>query len=553
MKSRQFLWLAVIGFCAAILCPSWEMRAESAGKSDLDDALRLRVTAEGLPDLNNVIEKLQSALDKGLEVEDAELSEQMLSDALMERASTLMRVVNSNSIADDRIRQILRLIVSDLRRVLAYDNPPPLANFMLGRLMALPGNDPHEARRLLTKFLDAQDVTPEQRAEAFALRGQTQTDDERALADFEEAIKLDPENSSYGLMRAVFLRNRKKLDEALVAVNDMLKRTPEDANALILRGEVFRQLEKFDDALASFDEAAKLAPQAPAPFQNRGEIYRQQDNYPQAITEFTKVLELQPGSLLPLVHRAESYLLNKQFEEALADTDAVLEKEPLIAAHRLRAEALAQSNRLGDAIAEIKKAAQKLPNQTELKMQLALYYLLDKQPEQAISAYEDILLLNPDDFQALRSRGDAYLNLGKHTEAINDFEQALKLQPEDTTLLNNLAWVLATSPEAEIRNGTRAVELATKACELTEYKLPHILSTLAAAFAESGNFDTAIKWSQKAVEMEDPENDQQLAKELDSYQKKQPWRERQNVVKTESKSELVPVSPPELDKQSIDF
>ncbi|WP_197530359.1 tetratricopeptide repeat protein [Bythopirellula polymerisocia] len=553
-------WFAVMVSCLIALgsvSVSPNAWAESAGQADLDEALRMRVTVEGLPDLSQVIDRLQLSLDKGLEVEEAELAEQMISDALMERASALMQVVNSNSIGDDRIKQILRLIISDLRRVLAYDNPPPEANLMLGRLMALPGGDPHESRRLLGKYLETADINDAQRAEAYFLRGQVQTDEEKALADFDEAIKLDPENENYGLLRIVFLRNRQKFDEALAAVNEILEDTPEHANALILQGELFRQLDKPDQAIESFDEATKIAPQSPGPYQNRGEIYREQKDYAKAIDEFTKVLELQPGIVMPLVHRAEAYLNNGQLEEALADADAVLASEQVepihrVAAHRLRGEALAQLNRLDEAIEEIEQLSRTVPNQPELKMQLALYYLVAKQPQKAISAYDDVLLMDPENALALRSRGDANLNIGNHAEAIEDFEKALKVDPEDAALLNNLAWVLATSPEAEVRNGDRAVELATKACELTEYQMPHILSTLAAAFAESGNFDTAVEWSQKAVNMHDPENDEQLAKELASYQKKQPWRERQNIADNNDQSN--PKSTPEESgAQSIDF
>jgi tetratricopeptide (TPR) repeat protein len=536
----SLLGLALVLLTAVRAAPA---RAESAGLADLDEAMRMRVTAEGLPDLNQVIDKVQVALDKGLEVEDAELAEQMLSGALMERANTMMQVVNSNSVRDDRIKQILRLIVSDLRRVLAYDNAPPSANFMLGKLMSLPGGDPHEARRLLSKYIDTPDVPVDERAEAYMLRARIQTDEEKAIADFDAAIALVPDNTSYGLVRAMFLRSKNKFDDAMAAVDEMIEKSPEDANALILRGEVFREMGKTDDAIKSFDEATKLAPQAPGPYQNRGEIYREKEDYAKAVEEFTKVLELQPGDLLPLVHRAEAYLHDGKLEQALADTDAVLEKQQVVAAHRLRGEILAQLNRLDEAIAEMQQLTKSVPNQPELKIQLALYYLINKQPREAISEYDDVLLLNPDNFLALRSRGDAYLNIGKHKEAIADFEAALKLEPEDTTILNNLAWVLATSPEAEVRNGKRAVELATKACELTEYKMPHILSTLAAAFAESGNFDTAIEWSQKAVDMDDPENDEQLAKELASYQKKEPWRERQEVGSTDGKKPVDKAAP----------
>jgi tetratricopeptide (TPR) repeat protein len=66
---------------------------------------------------------------------------------------------------------------------------------------------------------------------------------------------------------------------------------------------------------------------------------------------------------------------------------------------------------------------------------------------------------------------------------------------------NGAAWILATHPAAELRNGARAVELATKACELTKWKDASYLDTLAAAYAERGQFDKAVEWQEKAVSL----------------------------------------------------
>ncbi len=76
----------------------------------------------------------------------------------------------------------------------------------------------------------------------------------------------------------------------------------------------------------------------------------------------------------------------------------------------------------------------------------------------------------------------------------------MKLQPHDVGILNNYAWVLATAPEDKLRDGHRAVALATDACRQTEYKQDYILSTLAAAYAETGDFESARKWSAAAVD-----------------------------------------------------
>jgi hypothetical protein len=98
-------------------------------------------------------------------------------------------------------------------------------------------------------------------------------------------------------------------------------------------------------------------------------------------------------------------------------------------------------------------------------------------------------------------------------------------------VLNNLAWLLATSPGDDARDGKRAVELATKDCEVTEWEEAHIISTLADAYAEIGDFDNARTYSKQAVEdgTGSEQVTEQLAAELESYEAAAPWRERQTM------------------------
>ncbi len=84
----------------------------------------------------------------------------------------------------------------------------------------------------------------------------------------------------------------------------------------------------------------------------------------------------------------------------------------------------------------------------------------------------------------------------------------------------------------DLRDGKKALELALKACEATDYKQAHILSTLAAAYAETGDFEKAREWSKKTVELATEEDNpqlDQLKQELESYQKDKPWREEQKT------------------------
>jgi tetratricopeptide (TPR) repeat protein len=560
MKSWHRIVLATVAavICIVIACQAKYGAAQDAatkavasggdGVAALDEALRARIEVNDLRDLNRVILLVESALEKGLDDADEEFAQNMLCDTLMERATKLMQVFSTQPLQPNQAQQIRNLVTSDLRRVLTYDNSPAEAHLMLGRLLALPAGDPYEARRILNGYLEREDLPDENQAEALALRGRLAKDPAKSLADFEEAIRLVPENENYQLVRALLLRAQNKIEESLAAVDEILEHNPDAANALILQGEIYRVLKRPGDALTSFDSATELIPQAPGPYQNRGEIYREQGHYDKAVEQFSKVLEYKPGVLLTLVHRAEAYLNDQKPELALADSELVLEKKSLIAAHRIRAAALSKLDRLDEAIIEMEQLAEAIPREPELRMQLALYYLVDQQLEKAVSAYSEVLEIDGENVVALRSRGDTYLNFGKHAEAIADFEQALSLQKDDTSLLNNLAWVLATSPDDQLRDGKRAIELAAKACELTEHKQSHILSTLAAAYAESGNFESAIEWSKKSVEMNDPEHCDQLKKELESYSSGKPWRERQSIdkEKTPPKEPLTefPQAPP---------
>ncbi|HYO24345.1 MAG TPA: tetratricopeptide repeat protein [Lacipirellulaceae bacterium] len=509
-------------------------RAEGEGQADLDEALRVKITAEGLRDLNQVIELLEKSLEKGLDVESSDFAEQMLSESLLQRATELGAVVESvpkANLADSRMQRILALATSDLRRVLDYDNPPAKASAMLARLLALTGGDDDEARELLDAVIEGEgfaELPVGEQAEALALRGSLQTDSAQALADYARAIELAPDQAKYRLSRAEFQFQNDDVEGALTEVRAVVEQTPDQIAAHVLLVEILRTLKRYDEALAAADRIAEIAPTSPMASMTRGEIYREMEEFDKAIAEFSRVLEIEPGLDLALIRRAESYFLAGKLDQALADVDAVIADNPrLVVAHGLRAQVLAGKENFSEAISEMKLLAEELPGQADVRMHLALYYLLNDQPRQAIDAYTEVLDVDPKNFLALRSRGDAYLSVGEHGPAIDDFTRALELAPEDSALLNNLAWVLATSPVDQLRDGKRAIELAAKACELTEYKQAHILSTLAAAYAEAGDFDTARKWSQQAVDMNDPEHAEQLAKELASYVAKQPWRERQ--------------------------
>ncbi len=342
--------------------------------------------------------------------------------------------------------------------------------------------------------------------------------------------------------RGLYLLSRGKLDEALADLDRSLDIEPDDAATHQARGMALFGLKKFDAALASFQKVLEIAPELRAARWYRARVFRETGDYASALAEWDQLLEKKPNDLAALAQRAEIHFETGDFPSALADAESILEmREHYVPALILRAEALVQSKRIEEAIKSLADSVDEVPDQKNiLLLQLARYYLVDRRADEAIKTLDQLLSENQDNWLALRIRGDALLAIGKQAPAIENYEAALKQRPEDSSTLNNLAWVLATSPDGDLRDGVRAVELATKACEATAYEEPHILSTLAAAYAEKGEFDSAVRWSEKAVELgkqadegPHPQLDQ-LTAELASYREGKPWRERQSQEPRES-------------------
>jgi len=100
---------------------------------------------------------------------------------------------------------------------------------------------------------------------------------------------------------------------------------------------------------------------------------------------------------------------------------------------------------------------------------------------------------------ALAQMGGALANEGKLMEAVRRYREALQFQPDLIEVLNNLAWLMATANEAAVRNGPEAIQLAERACALTQHRQAMFIGTLAAAYAENGRFEEARNTAQKAI------------------------------------------------------
>jgi Flp pilus assembly protein TadD len=139
--------------------------------------------------------------------------------------------------------------------------------------------------------------------------------------------------------------------------------------------------------------------------------------------------------------------------------------------------------------------------------------------------------LRPEDIRVHLVLADAYNSQHRTADAIVEYTEALRLQPDFAGALNNLAWLRATNPDEQFRAGAEAVRLAERACELTEYKEPLFIGTLGAAYAEAGRFEEAAKMATQARDLARAAGQQQLIenneKLIKLFAARQPFHEAQ--------------------------
>jgi tetratricopeptide (TPR) repeat protein len=258
-------------------------------------------------------------------------------------------------------------------------------------------------------------------------------------------------------------------------------------------------------------------------------VLAEKGRYEAAVAEWNKALELSPDDARANYNLGIALARTGKPGDAIARYQKALKADPDFAeVHANLGVALSQKGRLDEAIAHFEKALKLNPASAEVHINLGVALVWKRQTDAAIAHFEKALAINPASAEAHRNLGDAFYHLrGKTRDALSHWRAALRLAPNHPLVLNQAAWVLATSTEASIRNGAEAVELAERALRLSGGRDAATLDTLAAAYAEAGRFPEAAQTARRALSIASRPLADGLKARLALYETGRPFRDSQ--------------------------
>ena len=260
-----------------------------------------------------------------------------------------------------------------------------------------------------------------------------------------------------------------------------------------------------------------------------GNSYGEAGDLDGAAKSFESALEVAPRFKEARGKLGYVLLFQKKYEAAASQFSEIIRLHPTnIFAHEYLGHALVAEGKYAEAQAEYQAALQLMPDDADLQTTLAAN-TQKIQASQTLAGLNEILKTNSTPEIHVQIAAMQTI-LGDYPEAVEHDREALRLNPDSPDGLNNLAWLLATCPDAKVRDGARAVELAEHACQLTQFKATVFLGTLAAAYAEAGRFNDATTTAQKACALASAAGEKELLKRnqelLALYQSHQPYHER---------------------------
>jgi tetratricopeptide (TPR) repeat protein len=347
---------------------------------------------------------------------------------------------------------------------------------------------------------------------------------------FEHAERVTRDNHMAITLLGSLLAREGKIEEAIDRYHAALRIKPAYPEAHFFLGTALEQQGKTAEAIKEYRQVLWYKPVQEQAYIFLGAALAKQRSFAEAAEDYRAALEINPGSAV--AHNNLARLLHTQgeLEEARQHYLAALKFDPGLAqAHNNLGTLLIQQGKLADGAAELRESLRLSPGNLETQYNLAMALNHQQKWAEAADLFAKTVANLSGDANAHYEFALALQHLGKTREAMSHYASALLIQADFLDALDNLSWILSTSQDSEFRNGTEAVRMASRACQLTKQSEPEKLKTLAAAYAESGSFKEAVDTARAAMEIASNMGKDELAnlclRMSEMFASGKPWRD----------------------------
>lgn len=311
------------------------------------------------------------------------------------------------------------------------------------------------------------------------------------------------------------LARRGAHEEAIVYHRKALALQPEDSITMTHLAVSLASVGREKEAIAAFESALKMRPVFAHTHENYGIALSRMGRSRDAEAEFRRAVEMEPGNVNARAMLANVCMQGGRFSEAEEVLKAGLAVRPgAEVLTRLREEVSARRRRIEQAKAPFEAELARDPDQSAPHVKLAEVCLRANQVGQAEAHLRRAVAIDGRSGEAWEALAFVLLRQDKVGEAAAAFESGLAAEPENVRLTNDLAWLLAATWDAAVRDGKRALKLAEAARERSGDSDANVLATMAAALAELGRFEEAAEVLKKAVQVADEAEQGTLAEAL---------------------------------------
>lgn len=356
---------------------------------------------------------------------------------------------------------------------------------------------------------------------------------DEAKAQYQKALASFPESAdAHGGLGSLYFKEG-HLDEAINEYQKALEISSDLVEVHNNLGRCLLHEGRVDEAIAQFEMIVQLRPGSVNYRNALGAAYAKKGLWDAATVQFEKSIEIEPT--LAEAHNDLGYcfLQTGHLDEAIAENRIAVRLEPGSATYLdALANALCQKGSFDEAALEYKKALELRPHDAEACNNLGYCLQQTGRLDDAIVQYRAAIESQPGFAEAYFNLGNAYREKKMASQAANSYEKTIELAPQFVPAQMNLAWMLATWPDAGVRNGDKAVALATRLNDRAQSRDPEILRILAAACAETGKYAEATSTAKQALALAQAESRAELSADLQTeihlYQTNTPCRSTRN-------------------------